>query len=343
MTIKILKQEDAARWDRYVLESGASNYHRLGWRNVIERGFGHTSYYLYAEDRKGEIHGVLPLVHLKSLFFGSFLVSLPFFNYGGIHARDEQTRRLLLDGSIRIARNVHAEHIELRHVHTLEADVPAKTSKVSMLLDLPGDSDGLWKSFSPKLRSQIRRPLKEGMYARIGREEELNSFYTVFSFNMRDLGTPVYPKEFFRNILEEFPRETWICTVYTAGGQPAASGFLVGFRDTIEIPWASSLRLLNRFSPNMLLYWSALTFACEKKYRVFDFGRSTPGESTYKFKEQWSARPVQLYWHYWLGEKRSIPELSPKNPRFRTAISVWRRLPLGLTQLIGPLIVKNLP
>ncbi|MFO0754206.1 MAG: FemAB family XrtA/PEP-CTERM system-associated protein [Thermodesulfovibrionales bacterium] len=343
MNIRILEPEDAERWDSYVMASGASNYHRLGWRNVIQKGFGHPSYYLYAEDREGRIHGVLPLVHLKSVFFGSFLVSLPFFTYGGIHARDEQTRGLLLDEAIRIARKVHAEHIELRHVCALDARIPAKTSKVSMVLDLPGDCDTLWTSFSSKLRSQIRRPLKEGMYARIGREEELDSFYAVFSFNMRDLGTPVYPKDFFRNILEEFPRETWICTVYTAGGKPAASGFLAAFRETLEIPWASSLRLLNRFSPNMLLYWSALAFACGQQYRVFDFGRSTPGESTCRFKEQWGARPMQLYWHYWLRERSGLPELTPKNPRYKTAITLWKKLPLGLTQLLGPLIVRHLP
>ena len=93
----------------------------------------------------------------------------------------------------------------------------------------------------------------------------------------------------------------------------------------------------------MFLYWSALELTCERGYRLFDFGRSTPGEGTYRFKEQWGAKPVQLYWHYWMKKDGPIPELNPKNPKYRMAIKIWKKLPVGLTRLIGPEIVKNLP
>jgi FemAB-related protein (PEP-CTERM system-associated) len=181
------------------------------------------------------------------------------------------------------------------------------------------------------------------MYSVVGREEELDSFYSVFSRNMRDLGTPVYAKSFFRNILERFPETTHICTVYTQNGQAAASGFLVGFKGTLEIPWASSLRSYNQCSPNMLLYWSVLKHACEKGFKVFDFGRSTRDEGTYRFKEQWGARPVQLYWYYWMRNEGALPELNPRNPKYQLAIKVWKKLPIAVTKLIGPLIEKNLP
>jgi len=220
---------------------------------------------------------------------------------------------------------------------------PVKTSKVSMRLELPGKPEELWKTFSSKLRSQAQRPMREGMYARLGREGSLDDFYAVFARNMRDLGTPVYSKEFFRNILRELPDSTWICTVFTKRREPVAAGFLIGFKDLLEIPWASSLRNHNRYSPNMLLYWSVLQFACEKGYRVFDFGRSTPGEGTYKFKEQWGAKPMQLYWHYWMRNGGPLPELNPRNKKYRLAIEVWKRMPVSLTKLLGPAIVKNLP
>jgi FemAB-related protein (PEP-CTERM system-associated) len=267
---------------------------------------------------------------------------MPYFNYGGICADGANIVEQLLERAITIARKVNAEHIELRHTSHI-ADMPEKMAKVSMRLHLANDPDKLWKSFSSKLRSQIRKPEKEGMYAKLGKEEELDSFYKVFLINMRDLGTPVYPKYFFRNTMQEFPDSTWICSVYTKDGLPAASGFLVGFKDRLEIPWASSLRSHNHLSPNMLLYWTALQFACETGYAVFDFGRSTPGEGTYKFKEQWGAKPIQLYWHYWLRNNGPVPELNPNNPKYQAAIKVWRRLPLSLTRLIGPAIVKDLP
>ena len=159
---------------------------------------------------------------------------------------------------------------------------------------------------------------------------------------MRDLGTPVYAKTFFRSILRELPRQSVICLL-SLRGEPVAAGFLIGFKRTLEIPWASSLRRFGKLSPNMLLYWSALKYACETGYQRFDFGRSSPDSGTYKFKAQWGAQPVQLNWGYWVPDGAALPDLSPRNPKFQLAIKVWQRLPIAVTKIIGPPIVQNLP
>jgi len=344
MVIRLLREADSERWNSYVMRSSNSTcYHLTGWKDVIEASFRHKTYYLLAEDGANEILGILPLVHLKSILFGNFMVSLPYFNYGGICADNERISSQLLNEAVAIASEQDAAHIELRHTQETIKGLPSKKAKVCMSLAIPDNPDDLWDSFPSKLRSQIRKPSKEGLYTKIGSVEELDGFYDVFAANMRDLGTPVYSKEFFRNMLRVFPASSWICTVYAKDGQPMASGFLVGFKDRLEIPWASSLRCFNHLSPNMLLYWNALKFACEMGYRSFDFGRSTPGTGTYRFKEQWGAKPVQLYWHYWLRNGRPVPELNPKNPKYQIAIKIWHRLPVSLTRLIGPVIVRSLP
>jgi FemAB-related protein (PEP-CTERM system-associated) len=344
MNVHSLKVYNTAAWESYVIKSGSSHsYHRAGWKNVIERSFGHKTYYLSAGNHASDVKGILPLVHIKSSLFGNYMVSLPYFNYGGICADSREACSSLLDEAIRIAQEVKAEHIELRHVGENIFDLPVKTAKMSMRLSLPEEPDTLWKSLPSKLRSQIRRPEKEDMQVKIGREDDLDGFYKVFSMNMRDLGTPVYPKTFFQNILAEFPETARICSVYTKDGEPVASGFLVGFKAILEIPWASSKKEFNRYSPNMLLYWSVLKFACENGYKTFDFGRSSPGEGTYRFKEQWGAQPVQLYWHYWMCNGGILPELNPKNPKYQMAIKIWKKLPVPITKIIGPKIVKNLP
>jgi len=326
------------------MESDSSYlYHLIGWKEVIERTFGHKTYYLLAENGKKEINGILPLVHLKSTIFGSFMISVPYFNYGGVCVESNEVRSQLLQEAIRIASREGADHVELRHTRHMEDGLQEKTSKVSMRIGLPDKPDDLWKSFSSKLRSQIKRPMKEGMYSKISGVDELDNFYSVFAVRMRGLGTPVYPKSFFKNILMTFPDLTRIQTIYTKDGIPVASGFLAGFKKLLEIPWAASLPSHNRFSPNMLLYWESLKFACEKGYDSFDMGRSTPGEGTYKFKKQWGAKPVQLYWHYWLKNGGTMPELNPNNPKYKMAIKIWQRLPLFITKIIGPAIVKNLP
>ena len=331
-------------WDRYVMDNdGATCYHLIGWKEVIEKSFGHRTWYLFSHDNTGSINGILPIVHLKSVLFGSFGISMPFLNYGGICANDDETCRDLMREAGVIAGIAGMKHMELRHCNNVLPEMPVKTSKVAMRLQLPAKYEELKGSFGSKLRSQIKRAVKEGMYTRLGGIEELKNFYDVFSRNMRDLGTPVYARKFFHNILSAFPENTRICTVYAKDAVPVASGFLIGFRDVLEIPWASSLRSFNRFGPNMLLYSTALEFACSEGYRIFDFGRSTPGEGTYKFKEQWGAKPQQLYWHYWMENGEPIPEINPHNPKYRLAINIWRHLPLALTKLVGPPVVKNLP
>lgn len=344
MNVVLLNEpRDHVLWDQFVLEHPqASGYHALAWRNVIDKVFGHPTYYLMAKDHGGVVRGVLPLVLTKSPLFGCFLTSLAFFNYGGIVADHPEARRALQDAATETATRLGAAHIELRQVEPMDTDWPVRSRKVSMRLSLPPDYETLLKSYPSKLRSQIRRAQKEGMTVRFGGEELLDDYYRVFSRCMRDLGTPVYEKHLFRTIAETFPKEARL-SVVTLNGLPLAAGFLYGFRNILEIPWAASDRRFSRLAPNMLLYNAVLEFACREGFREFDFGRSSVDSGTYRFKLQWGAQPRQLHWYYWLAEGHSIPELNPDNPKFKAAISVWRHLPLTVTNLIGPHIVKYLP
>lgn len=335
---------DEPRWDKYVLNCPESSvYHLSKWQSVVRSSFGHQSYYIMSVDEEGQCNGVLPLVHMTSLVFGNFFVSLPFFNYGGICADNPVIADRLWKRAVELAVLKRGSYIELRSNRELPWSLPVKTGKVCMELNLPNAPETLWKSFGSKLRSQIKRPLKEGMTFKIGGIDLLDSFYSVFSENMRSLGTPVYSKSFFRAVLTEFPQSAQICAIFDFLGNSVAAGFLLGFRDRLEIPWASSRRTHSHLSPNMLLYWASLSFAVEEGYKVFDFGRSTLGEGTFKFKQQWGAQPVQLYWYYWLSKGRTLPNLNPKNPKYSLAISIWKRLPLPITNWLGPRIVRNIP
>jgi serine/alanine adding enzyme len=343
VSIHLLQPADRVRWDAFVAGAPAAHaYHQSGWSSVIERAFGHKTHYLFSQDSAGQINGVLPLARLRSRLFGDFLVSLPYLNYGGPCASDHAVEQDLVNEAVRMARDEKVQHLELRLTESEGFDLRVKASKVSMRLALPASADDLWKALGSKLRNQVNRPIKEGMVARVGGREELDAFYDVFSINMRDLGTPVYSKAFFEHVLREFPETARVCTVYH-GQQAVAAGLVVGFRGRLEIPWASSLRSASRLAPNMLLYWSALKYACETGYQVFDFGRSSPDAGTYRFKEQWGAKPLPLYWHYWMRTGEALPELNPANPKYRLAIDVWRRLPVAVTRIIGPSIVRNIP
>jgi serine/alanine adding enzyme len=341
--IRPWNDNDGERWDAYVSAHPAARCcHLSAWKRIIEGTFGHATHYLVSDSAGGTLNGVLPMVRLRSRLFGDFLVSVPYLNYGGPCADDKETCHALMRASAETALTLKVQHAEIRTETPQDYGLQVRSSKVSMRLALESGPEALWKRFPAKLRSQIKRAQREAMAVTIGREEELPAFYGVFAQNMRDLGTPVYSKTFFASILRELPDSTWICTV-RLGTRPIAAGFLMSFRDMLEIPWASSLRRYNKLGPNMLLYWGVLQFACERGFRVFDFGRSSPDSGTFRFKAQWGAAPVPLYWHYWLREGGPLPDLSPRNPKMQLAIRAWQKLPVALTKLLGPAIVKNLP
>jgi serine/alanine adding enzyme len=337
-----------AAWDTFVLVHESANlYHLSGWRNVIRSTYGHSPHYLMAS-RNDTISGILPLIHLKSLLFGNSLVSMPFFDMGGILAEDIGIERALLDEAVRLARDLGAD-LDLRHDRPLSrlgphaVQAPVSVNKVRMLLELPHSSEALFASLKSKLRSQIRKPIKEGLKTRIGGEELIRDFYTVFAKNMRDLGSPVHSINLIGNVLKEFRMTARIIMVYKEQ-TPVASGLVIPFKHTMQNPWASALREYSRLSPNMLLYWAMLEYACQRGCRYFDFGRSTPGEGTYHFKEQWGAKPEALHWYYF---SRSNPagagNAKPSEKAgFSSAIRIWKRLPVPVTRVFGPLIRKHI-
>jgi FemAB-related protein (PEP-CTERM system-associated) len=193
-----------------------------------------------------------------------------------------------------------------------------------------------------KVRNQVRKAEKSSLVVERGGRELLPDFYAVFTENMRDLGTPVYGSAFFARVLEAFPQQTRIYVV-RLNGEAVASGIGYAYRDVIEVPWAASRKAFRSLCPNNLLYWTCIREAIDEGFRTFDFGRSTPDEGTFHFKRQWGAEPRPLYWEYKLLSRTELPNQSPTNPRFRWAIEAWKRLPLRVTLMVGPSIVRGIP
>ena len=338
-----LYNENGTAWDAFVTShKDSTNYHQYGWRKVVEKSFGHRTMYLAATNSHNQICGILPFVQMKSWLFGCFLVSLPFFNYGGLLTSEDSAAVMLLNASRKMLSGTGVNHIEFRHLTMCDEVVETKQHKVTMILDLKPTEEEQWSSLDTKVRNQVRKAVKSGLKTVTGRLQLLDGFYEVFCQNMHDLGTPVYGRDFFRNILEEFPETTRIISV-THDSRTIASALLTWYKDALEVPWASSLRNFRLLCPNNLLYWEAIRFAINGGFRSFDFGRSTPGEGTYNFKKQWGVRPVPLYWQYLLREGGGLPEVNTKSPKYRFAIQAWQRLPLMVTNFLGPHIVRCIP
>ena len=342
MRVTATSEKNSADWDAFVFANARCvNYHRWAWKRVIEKAFGWRTFYLMAEEN-AKVSGILPLVWLKSRLFGNFLCSLPFFSEAGLVADTPAACDALLAETIRIAQDLKAEYVELRHRETSPVPWPAKTNKVTLECEVYPDAEENMRRLSTKMRTNVRRSLRLGLEAEFGAEELLNDFYDVFCLKMRELGTPVYSRDFFAAILEQFRGEAFICRV-RHNAQTVAAGFLTGWRGVIEANWSAASPKAMKLRPNMFVFWRMLCFAGEKGYRVFDFGRSSVGSGTYEFKQQWNTRVVPLHWNYWNSAGDQVLELNPENRRYRAAIWAWQRLPVSLTKWIGPPIARCLP
>ena len=340
--IHVDESRDLSRWEDFVAShSQATNYHQIGWKTVIEKSFGHSTRYLMAMN-DGEVAGILPLAILKSRLFGRSVVSLPFLNYGGLLAGDTEAEKELVSAASQFAIDEGSASVELRHCVAHGLGLVPKQHKVSMLLPLASDTDTQWKQLDAKVRNQIRKAGKSGLTAQIGGKELLDDFYAMFARNMRDLGTPVYGRVFFETILNVFPLQTRIFVVKSQE-IPVAAGLSSIFNEAMEIPWAGSLIEYRSLCPNMLMYWEAIQFGIQQGMKIFDFGRSTPGEGTYRFKTQWGAKASPLVWEYWMKDGGPLPNISPTNAKFALAIKLWKKLPLAVANVLGPPIVRSIP
>lgn len=337
---------DPAQWDRYVAEHPEGGVYLLqAWKKAVELSYRHKTSYLTVYGGN-KICGVLPLVHIRLPLTKGRFVSLPFCDYGGCLADNEEVTKLLLEQSI-VLSSQSAATLEIRikcRNTLLERDnrFQQVTNKCRMELELPDSSAALWTGFKSKLRSQINRAIKESLISRLGHLDLLADFCHVFTHNMRDIGSPVHAGVWLRNVLSLYDNRAKVTVVYMKN-QPLAAAIMLAHGQTLTVPWASSLRAFNRFSPNMLLYWSMLKYGAENGYQMFDFGRSTPGEGTYMFKQQWGAKPCPLYWYKHISHHTTAtPQtaLTGGGSLRRILEEAWRHIPLPVANTIGPLVRK---
>jgi FemAB-related protein (PEP-CTERM system-associated) len=300
---------------------------------------GHSCFYLTA--REGDqLRGILPLVRVRSLIFGDYLISMPFLNYGG-PVGDADACRNLIARAKDLADELDVDLLELRNRTTFDVELPAIVRKVSPILTLPDSPEELWeKRIKPRLRTKIRAAEKEGFVTRFG-SDLANDFYEVFAANMRDLGTPVLPRSLFRALPGVFGEVAIFGVTYLRDKPVAAAcGFL--WQGEFEMTWVSSLKEFNKLNPNTLLYWDFMKWSIEKGAHSFNLGRSTPGSGTHEFKRRWGAEDLALPWIPYAIRGELKPP-TPDQKKFALATRIWSSLPLPLTRWVGPSLSKWIP
>jgi serine/alanine adding enzyme len=333
-------------WQAYINRApNASLYHGFEWRDILAQTFGHRSCYLMARDA-GVTRGVLPLVEMQSALFGHFFVSLPFVNYGGILADTPECELALATAAVNRAEKRGARHIELRQSFAASASWAQtgwklRQHKAALVIPLARDPETHWSGLGSRMRGKVRKAAKSEAIFSANGAEGLEDFYRVFGLNMRDLGTPVYSRRFFQNVLR-LAKDASVLLVHREG-RPTAGAIALRRGPRLELPWICSDYSQSTFHVNEYLYWNAIRWACQSGAHELDLGRSSIGAGTYRFKLQWNPEVRPLFWYYWLASGTELPEFNPDNPKYALAVRWWKRMPLALANRVGPWIVRNIP
>lgn len=349
LTVRVLDEASAAAWDRWVAgHPDATFFHRAGWKKVIEASFRHRCYFLMAE-AEGAIRGVLPLVHVRSRLFGDALVSSSFCVYGGPVATDEQAERALDEAAIELARSLQVDHLEYRLRPRPQSPVPTAPWRDSWACnadlyatfrkEMDPDPEKNLLAIPRKQRAVVRKGIKNNLQARI--ETDLDRFFPLYAESRRDLGTPIFPKKLFANLMTEFGQDCEVVTVFQ-DSKPVSTLMTFYFRNEVLPYYGAGADAARTCAAYDFMYWDVMRRACERGYRIFDFGRSKRDTGAWAFKKHWGFDPQPLHYQYKLLKRQSIPGVNPSNPKYQLLISLWKHLPIPVANAIGPAFSRSL-
>lgn len=341
MEICLLKKSDEKAWNEYVFNQPNSTfYHQIGWKNVVEQTYKHKPFYLIAKG-SDKIGGVLPLFLMKSRIFGIKLISIPFAPYGGIIADNEYVENALLLEAEKIAKENGSNYLELRNsTEKSNARFVTNNSYVTFIIALDQGLDIIWQN----LRRDKKKGIQKGKKANFLVEWNTNidNFYDIEVHSMKDLGTPVHSYDFFNNIVNEFPESTKILTIKYRNIVVCCK-FLLFYKDTVISMWASTLNDYKEFHPYDFANWEAIEYSYNAGYKYFDFGRCLLNSGVFQYKEGWTEEYKQLYYQFYSSHDLPLPDFGQSNPDRKTFARIWKKLPMPITKIMGPMLRRNFP
>ncbi len=340
MQIKELTNQTIDRWNDYVFQHPeATFFHRAEWKEVIERGFGHSMCCFFAEDN-GEIVGVLPLGQVKSRLFGNSLVSLPFYVYGGIIASSDAAHLALTEKAKSLAHELDVDFLEFRNINRQFSDWPAKTDLYARFRkEIAPDVEQNLQNIPRKQRAVVRKGIQAGLTSEY--DDNVDRFYESYALTLHAHGTPAFPRKLFHILKEVFKQDCDILSIFK-DEKMLASVMTFYYRDEVLPYYAGTSVDARKYKAHDFMYWELMRRSCERGYKWFDYGRSKVGTGPYSFKINWGFEPEPLNYEYYLVNAKEIPDINPANPKYRLFIKAWQKMPFAMTKVIGPYIVRNL-
>ncbi|HVZ08615.1 FemAB family XrtA/PEP-CTERM system-associated protein [Rhodopila sp.] len=347
MSVTIRRLEDGSRaaWDRFVEATPAATFfHRTGWADAVQRAFGHTPHYIFAE-RDGAVTGVLPLIRVRTRLFGDTLISNAFCVYGGVAAVDDDSAAALVAEAEALRESLGVSAVELRDREPVTEAARGRgwierpDLYVTFRKPIDADNEKNMKAIPRKQRAMVRKAISLGLTSVVG--TDAGALYPVYAESVRNLGTPVFSRRWFDTLMAVFGEDADIVTILNKD-RPVASVMNFYFRDEVLPYYGGGTSEARACAANDFMYWEVMRRAADRGYRVFDFGRSKIDTGAFAFKHNWGFPDARLHYRFKLAPGQGIPDHNPANPKYRLFIKGWKKLPLPVANAVGPFIVRGL-
>jgi len=291
-------------------------------------------------ERDGQVCGLFPLGQVRHLLFGHSLISVPFCVAGGVLADSPEVQTALEEAAVSLARRLGVDHLEVRNEKPQRDDWLRKDSLyVGFRRELSEDHDANMQAIPRKQRAMVRKGIKAGLVGEL--DEGIDNLYEAYSQSVRNLGTPVFPRKHFQAIRDEFGDDVDVVTIRHEG-KVVALVMNYYFRDQVLPYYGGGISAARSLAANDFMYWEVMRRAVEKGCRSFDFGRSKVDTGSYRFKKHWGFEPEPLNYEYFLVKSAEMPDLNPNNPKYALFIKAWKKLPVGMSRMLGPWLAKGL-
>ena len=225
----------------------------------MTRGFGHVAHYVLAE-RDGDIVGILPLGQVRTRLFGHSLVSVPVCVYGGPLAADAEAGTALAEHAAGLMQRLGAPVLEFRFREVPDwldaAEWPARPDLyVTFRKAFSDDDDANLKAIPRKQRAMVRKGIDRGLHSVI--DTSADRLHGIYAESVRNLGTPVFARSYFRLLLTLFGADADIITILD--GEEAISSVLnFYFRDEVLPYYGGGRGIARERHGNDFMYWEVI-------------------------------------------------------------------------------------
>ena len=315
-------------------------FHSIEWMKTIKETLG-LSYKIAMLKDNGKVIASIPFLTYRNFIKGPSALPLHLSGYyDTIVSDNDKFKNIFLNKFFEHCLNhkLYTQIPEINAINGYKNFFGYSIYKMKIEGNSPAEEQIIARAYIKRSKEMTKNSDKCDLLCNTGSLELLDKFYFLYLQNMKELGTPPFPKNYFRKIIENFPQKAKIILVENQR-QICSSSFIIKVSKKELFTYViSTPRLYKSGRSSHLIYMQAAKEAQNLGCSVINFGRSIDGSGPAFFKSRYGLEivPLLIYSPY---ENWNVT--NPKNSILRHAVTIWKKLPIPLTRVGGILFAKH--